>query len=57
MQGFALRLKKSSIDHPEAGLGVFIEGKAMTGTVLTMYSGVVRFSEEIDKSMYNTNEL
>eukprot|EP01102_Stenamoeba_stenopodia_P014512 TRINITY_DN4825_c0_g1_i2.p1 TRINITY_DN4825_c0_g1~~TRINITY_DN4825_c0_g1_i2.p1 ORF type:complete len:352 (-),score=53.70 TRINITY_DN4825_c0_g1_i2:702-1757(-) len=47
-RGFALTVRRSSIPHPEAGMGVFIEGKAVPGTVLTMYSGVVRYPREID---------
>lgn len=38
---FVLRKKPSSIDHPDAGLGCFLDGSAKRGQVVGFYPGVV----------------
>jgi hypothetical protein len=41
--GFRLRIKHSSVDHPEAGFGVHVEGLARAGTILAFYPGMIYF--------------
>ncbi|PNW86427.1 hypothetical protein CHLRE_02g086076v5 [Chlamydomonas reinhardtii] len=39
--GFSLSLRPSSVPHPEAGVGVFLEGEARAGTVVAVFPGVL----------------
>lgn len=39
--GFSLETKRSSIDHENAGMGLFLQGRARKGQVLGFYPGVV----------------
>ncbi len=38
--GFSLRLAPSSVQHPEAGRGVFLEGEAPPGTLVAVVPGL-----------------
>eukprot|EP01116_Phalansterium_solitarium_P001217 TRINITY_DN10994_c0_g1_i1.p1 TRINITY_DN10994_c0_g1~~TRINITY_DN10994_c0_g1_i1.p1 ORF type:complete len:256 (-),score=54.35 TRINITY_DN10994_c0_g1_i1:134-901(-) len=40
-EGFSLQIRKSSIDHPESGYGVFLHGTCLPGTVVGLYPGTV----------------
>jgi len=53
---FSLVIRRSSIDHPEAGFGVFVEGKVLAGTVLALYPGLVVHSYAIDPTIIQGNE-
>lgn len=39
--GFSLEVGDSKVDHPEAGEGLFLRGKAQMGSVVGIYPGVV----------------
>ena len=39
--GFSLTLAPSAIDHPRAGIGVWLQGKAPAGAVVAFYPGIV----------------
>ncbi|KAG2435224.1 hypothetical protein HXX76_007306 [Chlamydomonas incerta] len=39
--GFSLSLRPSSVPHPEAGVGVFLEGEARAGSVVAIFPGVL----------------
>ena len=39
--GFIVESRKSSIDDPSSGFGVYIDGEACQGTVLAIYPGTV----------------
>lgn len=39
--GFSLTLAPSAIDHPRAGIGVWLRGKAPAGAVVAFYPGIV----------------
>eukprot|EP01114_Cavostelium_apophysatum_P020672 TRINITY_DN6995_c0_g1_i1.p2 TRINITY_DN6995_c0_g1~~TRINITY_DN6995_c0_g1_i1.p2 ORF type:complete len:480 (-),score=141.87 TRINITY_DN6995_c0_g1_i1:1848-3287(-) len=45
--GFTLQIKKSSIDHPASGYGVFVKGHVLPGTVLGFYPGTVCYRNRI----------
>lgn len=38
---FCLQIRKSRIEHPESGYGVFVQGTILPGTVVALYPGVV----------------
>ena len=39
--GFVLRKRKSTIDHPEAGFGCFVDGSVKRGQFFCFYPGIV----------------
>ena len=39
--GFSLTLAPSAIDHPRAGIGVWLQGRASAGSVIGFYPGIV----------------
>ncbi|KAF5831168.1 hypothetical protein DUNSADRAFT_13496 [Dunaliella salina] len=39
--GYSLQVKPSTVDHPEAGLGLFVQGRAPVGAVVALLPGVV----------------
>ncbi|KAG2489549.1 hypothetical protein HYH03_012000 [Edaphochlamys debaryana] len=39
--GFSLELRPSSVPHPEAGTGLFIQGEARAGAVVAIFPGVL----------------
>jgi len=39
--GFSLTLAPSAIDHPKAGIGVWLQGHASAGAVIGFYPGIV----------------
>jgi len=41
--GFSLIIKKSNIDHPASGYGVFIRGEAPPGVIIGFYPGVIYY--------------
>jgi len=55
--GFHMQVRKSQIDHPESGYGVFVErGEILPGTVVALYPGTVYFPEDLSKSVIDHNE-
>jgi hypothetical protein len=39
--GFALHVAPSGVDHPEAGAGLWLTGRAEPGAVVALYPGIV----------------
>ena len=39
--GFSLTLAPSAIEHPRAGIGVWLQGRAPAGAVVGFYPGIV----------------
>ncbi|PNH01030.1 hypothetical protein TSOC_013105, partial [Tetrabaena socialis] len=39
--GFSLTLRPSSVAHPEAGVGLFVEGEVRPGTLVALFPGVL----------------
>lgn len=39
--GFALHVAPSGVDHPEAGAGLWLRGRALPGAVVALYPGIV----------------
>ena len=54
--GFVLRIKRSSIDHPSAGFGVHVEGVVLPGTVVALYPGVAYFPHRIPRAATRDND-
>lgn len=55
--GFDLRVRKSVIDHPESGYGVFVDsGEILPGTVVAFYPGTVHFHTNLTKTVTDGNE-
>ncbi|EDO39115.1 predicted protein [Nematostella vectensis] len=48
-QSFSLSIKPSTIQHPEAGEGVFLDGSAVPGTVVMFHPGLVYLPPYIRK--------
>ena len=40
VHGFSLMLAPSAIDHPRAGIGVWLQGRAPAGAVVAFYPGI-----------------
>ncbi len=38
---FSLDVSPSAVDHPDAGMGVWLRGMAMPGQVVALYPGLV----------------
>lgn len=54
---FELCVRKSIIDHPESGYGVFVDrGYILPGTVVAFYPGTVHFHENLTKQVTDHNE-
>jgi len=54
--GFHLQIRKSIIDHPSSGYGLFVIGKALAGTVLAIYPGNIYMPSSKDSSYIEENE-
>jgi len=55
--GFHLQVRKSRIDHPESGYGVFVaRGEILPGTVVAMYPGTVYFHNDLKADVIEHNE-
>lgn len=54
--GFSMIVRKSNIDHPDSGYGVYIKGVVTPGTVLGFYPGVVYFPDNITKPVLEGND-
>jgi hypothetical protein len=56
--GFDLQVRKSMIDHPESGYGVFHEGEepVLPGTILALYPGTVYFPDNLTQEIIHENE-
>ena len=39
--GFALHVAPSAVDHPEAGAGLWLRGRALPGALVAFYPGLV----------------
>lgn len=39
--GFALHVAPSGVDHPEAGAGLWLRGRALPGALVAFYPGLV----------------
>ena len=39
--GFSLTLAPSAVEHPRAGIGVWLQGRASAGTVIGFYPGII----------------
>jgi len=46
---FVLKVKRSSIDHPESGYGVFVEGEVVPGTLVCIYPGRLLYPKDWDR--------
>ena len=56
-EGFELCVRKSVIDHPESGYGVFVDkGEILPGTVVAFYPGTVHFHHNLTKRVIDGNE-
>jgi hypothetical protein len=53
--GFSLQIRKSRIDHPESGYGVFLNGHVLPGTLLAMYPGRVYFPGTLSREVALNN--
>lgn len=53
---FSLLIKKSNIDHPESGYGVYVKGTITPGTVIGFYPGVVFFPDNIIPNVLEGND-
>eukprot|EP01112_Ceratiomyxa_fruticulosa_P013797 TRINITY_DN389_c0_g1_i1.p1 TRINITY_DN389_c0_g1~~TRINITY_DN389_c0_g1_i1.p1 ORF type:complete len:356 (+),score=60.62 TRINITY_DN389_c0_g1_i1:154-1221(+) len=54
--GFSLRVKKSLIDHPESGYGVYLSGHCIPGTLIGIYPGVVYSIRDLTDEVVNDND-
>lgn len=54
--GWSMRVVRSSIQHPSAGLGVFVDGKVVAGTVLCIYPGLVYWPGTLTKEAAGDSE-
>lgn len=54
--GFSLQIRKSRVDHPESGYGVWVEGSIIPGTVIAIYPGVVYLLNKITKEVVLDND-
>lgn len=54
--GFSLIIKKSNIDHPASGYGVFIRGEAPPGVIIGFYPGVIYYPPDITPDILQNNE-
>lgn len=54
--GFELQVRKSLIDHPESGYGVFVKGSILPGTVVALYPGTIYFSNNITQDVIDGND-
>lgn len=54
--GFTLEIRKSDLNHPESGYGVFLKGIAVPGTVIGFYPGVVYFADDVPLSVVEGND-
>ena len=55
--GFEMCVRKSDIDHPESGYGVFVDnGEILPGTVVAFYPGTVHFHRNLTKTVTEGNE-
>lgn len=55
-EGFSMVIKKSGIDHPESGYGVYVKGTVLPGTVLAFYPGTVYHPNDIKREIIEGNE-
>ncbi|EGC32328.1 hypothetical protein DICPUDRAFT_81815 [Dictyostelium purpureum] len=55
-RGFKIHVKSSTVDHEEAGYGVYIEGEVIPGTVVALYPGDTYDGENIPPSIVRENE-
>lgn len=55
--GFHLQIRKSRIDHPAAGHGVFVKGEAPPGTVVAIYPGAIYFPQTLKSSVLKVTNL
>ncbi|PRP76751.1 hypothetical protein PROFUN_11754 [Planoprotostelium fungivorum] len=54
--GFTLQIRKSRVDHPESGYGVFLQGRAIPGTVICIYPGTLYWPGELNDEVAKDNE-
>lgn len=54
--GFELQIRKSQIDHPKSGYGVFVKGHILPGTVVAIYPGNVYFPRSLTREIALNNE-
>eukprot|EP01132_Coremiostelium_polycephalum_P010116 gene10116-12408_t len=55
-RGFKLHVRPSSVDHEEAGYGVFVEGVIHPGTVIGFYPGESYFFRKMPNQIAMANE-
>ena len=51
-----MEIRKSDVNHPDAGYGVHLKGVAMPGTVIAFYPGVVYFVDDIPVEVVKDND-
>lgn len=54
--GFELQIRKSNIDHPDSGYGVFVKGEILPGTIVALYPGTVYFPDALTEAVIKDNE-
>ncbi|KAL6062078.1 hypothetical protein QOT17_009420 [Balamuthia mandrillaris] len=52
---FSVQLRTSTIPHPDSGLGVYIKGHAIPGTVLGFYGGVTHLPHRLTRGVREGN--
>ncbi|KAM9980088.1 hypothetical protein ACTFIZ_006342 [Dictyostelium cf. discoideum] len=55
-RGFRLHVRKSDINHEEAGYGVHIEGECVPGTVVAIYPGDTYDGDNIPSNVISEND-
>eukprot|EP00743_Colponemidia_sp_Colp-15_P006077 GILK01006531.1.p1 GENE.GILK01006531.1~~GILK01006531.1.p1 ORF type:complete len:403 (+),score=49.26 GILK01006531.1:102-1211(+) len=55
--GFSLKVKPSTIKHPEAGEGLFLEGFAIPGAVLSLFPGAVYATNHLKENKSLLDQL
>ncbi|KAK5584840.1 hypothetical protein RB653_006457 [Dictyostelium firmibasis] len=55
-RGFRLHVKKSDINHEEAGYGVHVEGECVPGTIVAIYPGDTYDGDNIPSNVVSDND-
>jgi hypothetical protein len=54
--GFSLQIRKSNVEHPESGYGLWVSGQILPGTLIAFYPGSVYLIHKLTKNVIVDND-